>query len=113
MPKFASQLKKAFVGFDAAVAEETFARANQPHQRLGQAALRFVIIKIGSVNEFAGLLDQGFCYCGMRVTEGVNSDASAQIEIPFAGDVKDIAAGTVAQYDIEPAIAGNDVLLKQ
>src|SRR5947209_18128669 len=40
-------------------------------------------------------------------------DAASQVEIAFTGDVVNVTARTMAQNNIEPAIARNHVLLEQ
>jgi hypothetical protein len=49
----------------------------------------------------------------VRVAKATDSDAAAEIKIAFAGDIKNVAARTVAQREVEPAIARNDVFAEQ
>ena len=111
--ELARQLEQPFIGLAAAITEETFARPEQAYQRLGQPALLFVIIKVRHVNELARLLDQGLGDCRVRVAQRSDGDAAAQIEITLAGHVIDVAARAVAQDQVEPPVAGDDILLKQ
>src|SRR5947209_18957251 len=99
MPEFSSQLEEPFVRFDAAVAEETFSRTDQPHQRLRQPALRFVVIKVRAMNELARLLEQHFGNCRMCVAKRADSDAAAKVQVAFAAGVIHVAASTMAQPD--------------
>ena len=46
----------------------------------------------------------------MRVTQGSDRDAAAQIEITFAGQVVEVTTRSVAEHDIKAAIARDDVL---
>ena len=83
------------------------------HQRLGQPALRLVIVEIGDVNQLARLLHQRLGDRRVRVAERRHRDAAAQVQITLAGDIVHIAAGAVAEHEIKPAVAGHDVLLEQ
>jgi hypothetical protein len=49
----------------------------------------------------------------MRMTQAIDRDAAAQVQVTSAIHVEDIAAHPVAQSQVEPAIAGHDVLRKQ
>src|SRR5947209_13916842 len=99
MPEFSGELEQTFIRFDAAVAEETFPRANQPYQRLRQPTLRFVIIKVRAMNEFARLLEQHFGNCRVRMAKRADGDAAAKVQVAFAAGVIHITAGTMAQHD--------------
>ena len=57
--ELAGQFEQAFIGLDAAVAEEALAGADETDQRLRQPALRLVVIEIRGMNDFARLLDEG------------------------------------------------------
>ena len=57
--ELAGELEQALIGFDAAVAEEALAGADEADQRLRQPALRLVVIEIRGMNDFARLLDEG------------------------------------------------------
>ncbi len=113
VPEFARQFEQALVGFAAAIAEKTFARANQIDQHLRQPALRLVVIKIRQVDELARLLQQRLGDCRMCVAKAVDRDAAAQIQVSPARQVVEKTAGAVAQHEVESAIAGHDVLLKE
>ena len=79
--ELAGQLEQAFVGLGAAVAEEAFAGADQPHQRLGQPPLRLVVIEIGNVNQLPRLLDQRLGDLRVRVAQRRDRDAAAQVQV--------------------------------
>ena len=111
--EFARQLEKALVGFTAAVAEKTFARPEQAHQRLGQPPLRLMIIEVRDMNELAGLLDQRFGNRRVRMSQPADRNATAQVKITLAGHIVEITAGAVTQHDVEAAVARDDMLLKQ
>ena len=59
------------------------------------------------------MLEQRFCNGRVSMTERIHGDASPKVEIAFAVDVVQIAAGTVSEDDIEPAIARDHVLLEE
>src|SRR5215204_510034 len=112
MTELSSQFEQAFIGFDAAVAEETFTGADELDQGAREPALAFVIIKVGAMYELGRLVGQDLGDGGMRVAESIDRDPAAKIEVTFAGDIINVAARSVAEDDIEAAIAGNDVLEK-
>src|SRR5437763_595826 len=68
--------EQTLVGFDAAVSEETFARSEEMHERLGQPALGFMIVKVRRMNEPAGLLNQRLGDGRMRVAQTIHRNAS-------------------------------------
>src|SRR5881394_1847386 len=65
------------------------------------------------MNEFAGLFEQRLGNGRVRVTETAHRDAAPQVEKTSTGHVVDVGAGTVAQRELEPRIAWDDVFLKQ
>ena len=113
MAELAGQLEEALVGLAAAVAEEALAGAQELDQPLGQAPLGFVIIVIRDVNEPPGLLEQRLGDGRVAVAQATDGDAGAEIEVALAGDIIHITAGAVAKDEVEPAITGDDVLLKE
>jgi len=96
VPELAGQFEQALVGLDATIAKEAFARANQADQRLRQPALRFVVVEVRAVDNFARLLGQRLRDGRMRMAQRVDGDAAAQIEIAPAGDVVEAASRSVA-----------------
>jgi hypothetical protein len=110
MAELARQFEQAFIDFDAAVAKETFARANELDQRAGQFTLTFMVIKIGAMGEFGGLLGEDLGDRRVRMAEAVDGNAAAHIQITFAGDIEHIAARAVAEHDVEAAVTRHDVL---
>src|ERR1051325_8976198 len=82
--EFAGQLEQAFVGLNAAIAKEAFARADQLHERLGQPALRLLVIKVGGVDEPAGLLHERLSDRRVGMAEGTDGDSAAKIEVALA-----------------------------
>src|SRR5262249_42919786 len=96
----------------AAVAEEAFAGANQLHQRLRQASLRFVIVEVRTVDQPFRLLGESLCNRRVAVPERTDGNAASEVEVAFAGNVVKIAASPVAQDDVKSAIARDDILLK-
>src|SRR5262249_12249560 len=110
--KLAGQLEQAFIGFTATVAEETFAWSQQAHQGLGQPSLGFVIVEIRGVDQAPRLLDQDLRDSRVRVAECADGDPAAEVQVPLSGDVPYVAAGSVAEHNIKPAVARHHVLIK-
>jgi len=69
MAEFSRELEKSFVCLDTTVAEETFAWADEIDQRLSEPALRFVVVKVRRMDDFARLLRQGLDHGRMRMAE--------------------------------------------
>ena len=113
MAEFPRQLEQAFVGFRAAVGEKTFAGADAFDEFSGQPALRFGEIKVRDVDQFPRLLDQRLGDGRMRVAEAAHGDARAEIEVAFAGDIKQITARAVAEREFEATVARHDVFAEQ
>src|SRR6185312_9576518 len=99
MAEFARQLEQTFVRLRAAVAEKYLPRRDEIHDRLRQAPLRLVIIKIRDMHQLARLLNQRFGDRRVRVPERRHRDAAAEIEITLARDTINITARAVAQGD--------------
>src|SRR5688500_4137090 len=78
VPKLPRQLVKPFVGFSAAVAEKDFARRERCDDRLCEPSLRFVVIKVGDVNQLLRLLDERLGNLRVRVPEAAHRDTSAK-----------------------------------
>ena len=111
--EFARKFEQSFVGLHAAVAEETLAGTDERGQLLREPALRPVIIKIGSMDELARLLDERLGDGRRRMTERADGNPAAEVEVAFARDVPHLAARAVAQHEVEAAVGRHDVLLKQ
>ena len=111
--EFAGEFEQTFVGFRAAVAEETFAGSDQFHESLCEATLRLGVIKIGNVYEFGGLLDERFGDGGVRVAERTDRDAAAEIEIAATVHIEQVTPGTMTEREFKSPIAGDDVLGEQ
>ena len=94
--ELARQLEQAFIGLDAAVAEEAFAGADEVDERLRQPALRLVVIEIRDVDNLARLLDQSLGDGRVRVAERTHSNAATQVEVTPARNVVEVAARAVA-----------------
>ena len=109
----AGQFEQSLVCLRAAVAKKDLSRRNQIDQRLGQASLRFGVIKVRDVNQFARLLDERSRNFRMGVAEATNRDAAAQVEIAPPGDVVEITARAVAEREVESRVTRDDVFLKQ
>src|SRR5208283_2164054 len=75
--------------------------------------LRLVIVEIGDVEELARLLDEGFGDGRVGVSQGIDSNAATQIQIPLAGHIISVASGAVTQDEVKPAIAGHNILLEE
>ena len=110
MAKLAGQLEQAFIGFDAAVAEEALSGTNETDQRLRQPALRLVVIEIRGVNELARLLNQRLGNGRVRVAEAAHCDAAAEVQVPLAGDIEQVTARAVAEHEVEAPVTGHHVL---
>src|SRR5215204_7194944 len=113
MTELARELEEAFVGLGAAVAEEHFARGQRLDDLLREPPLGFVIVKVGNVDDFPGLLDEGFGDLRIGVTETAHGNAAAEVEVTLASDVVNITAGAVADGNVEARIARHDMLVKQ
>ena len=95
VPELPCQLEQTFVGLRAAVGEKAFPWPDELHQCLGQPPLRFVVVKVGNVNESLGLLDECFGDGRMRVAKTAHGNTSAEIEVTLAIDIEQMAAGPV------------------
>ena len=107
--EFARELEQAFVRLRAAVGEKAFARADAFDEFGGEPALRLGEIKIRDVDQLFRLLDERLGDGRMRVAEAADGDAAAEIQIAFAGDIKNVAARAVAQDEFKAPVAGHDV----
>ena len=110
--ELAGELEQALVGLGAAVAEKAFAGADEIDQRLGQPPLRFVVVEIRNVDELARLLDQRLGDGRVRVAERGDGDAAAEIEVAPARHVEHVAAGAVAERDVEARVTGHDMFCR-
>ena len=111
--ELAGEFEETFVGLGAAVAEKTFAGADESDQGLREPALWLVIIEIGGVDELARLLDQRLGDGRVAVAQRTDRNASAHIQIPFAGEIVQVASRAVTENDVKAAIARHNVLLEQ
>ena len=111
--EFPRQLEQAFVGFRAAVGKKTFAGADAFDEFGGQPALRLGEIQIRDVNQLARLLDERLGDGRVRVAEAAHGDARAEIEVAFAGDIKQITARAVAEHEVKTPVARHDVFAEQ
>ena len=59
MAEFSRELEQTFVRFRAAITEKDASGCNQSDQRLCEAALQLMVIKIGDMHQFARLKVQG------------------------------------------------------
>ena len=96
MPKFSGQFVEAFVGFGPGIGEEDFSGGQVADDALCQTSLWGIVIKVGDVNESAGLIDQGFRDFRVSMAEGANGNTTAQIEVALTGYIPDIRTGTMA-----------------
>src|ERR1051326_1843075 len=112
MGEFVRLFEQAFVGLATAVAEEAFARSNEVDEGLSEASLGFVIIIVRDVNELARLIDECLGNGRMRMAEGANGNAAAEIEIAFACNIKDVTARAMRQDEVEPPVRGDNILLE-
>jgi hypothetical protein len=69
-----------------------------------------VMVEVGSMDKGLGLLDESVGDCRMSVAEGAYGDAAAEVEVVFAGEIPKVAAGTVAEGQVEASVGGHDVL---
>ena len=95
------------------MAKKTFARADALDEFGGEPALRLGEIQIGDVDQFLRLLDERLGDGRMRVAEAAHGNAAAEVEIAFAGDIKNITARAVAQDEFKASVAGHDVFREQ
>src|ERR1051326_2586262 len=80
----ARQLEQPFVGLAPAVAEKTFARSEQAHQRVSQPTLLLVVIKVRHMNQLSRLLEQRLNDRRVRMAQRRDRDPASQIEIALA-----------------------------
>ena len=109
MAKFAGQFVEAFVRLSAAVRKEYFARRNPLRNRVGEAALRLVIIKIGNVDQLLRLLDQRLGNLAIGMAQGTNGNAATQVQKASAGNIPKVTAGTAHERQIESAVTRHDI----
>jgi hypothetical protein len=65
------------------------------------------------MDEPLGLLDEGFGDGRMRVAQAANRNAAAQIQITPPIQVEQLAAASVAERQVETAVAGHNIPVKQ
>lgn len=84
--------------------------ADQP---LRQPALGLLVVQVGHVHQPPRLLDQRLGDFGMGVTQRAHGDTAAQVQVALAGDIPDMAAGAVAQGQVESTVAWHHEALEQ
>lgn len=105
-----SEFEEAFVGFGSGVAEEDLAGADELDEGESEMGLGSVMVEVGGMDEGLGLLDESVGDCRMSVAEGADGDAAAEVEVVFAGEIPELAAGTVAEGQVEASVGGHDIL---
>jgi len=87
-----SQLHRTVNGLRTAIREEDAIETGPSGEFAGERALARVVIEIRKMNRAGRFAADYFHDAGMRVTEGVDGDATEKIEIPLPGGVKNISA---------------------
>ena len=88
----ARQLQKRFVRLRAGVAEERAVHLGAPAKLVGEQDVRRVVEVVRRVDDLRGLIADGFDVRRMRVADGVDRDAGAEVEVLLSGGVFDVAA---------------------
>ena len=110
--EFSGQFVKSFVCFRAAVAKKAASRRDQPNECFREQCLRFCEIKVRDMEELPRLLEQRVGDFRIRMTEGADRDAAAEIEVAFSGDIVNVAPFAVVESQIETGVGWNHVPLK-
>ncbi len=95
------------------LAKNARARPLASARRLRQRSLVLVIVKIGAVNQQAGLLANDFQNARMSVTERVDADAGEEIEIAAAFQIVNIAALSARQNERITGVVLQEILALQ
>ena len=93
----ADHLERAFHGLRAGVGEEGALEAARLGQALRQRTLVLVIVKIGAVDQQAGLLADHLEEARVGVSQRVHADSGDEIQIAAAFRVVDVAAFAAGQ----------------
>src|SRR5580698_9965611 len=113
MPKFPGELEETLIRLHAAVAEKHFAIADAFNNLGGKTSLRFGIVKVAGVDEFLRLRHERFGDGRVRMSQAINRDATAEIQVAPARHVKNVAARAMAQSEVVARVSGQDVLLEK
>ena len=92
-------LDGTFVGLGTGIAEERVIHARQFAQLLRQRGLLRHLNQIGGVDDFAGLLGDGFDEPGVRMTESGYGDTGERVEITLAVGIPEPGALTARKGD--------------
>jgi hypothetical protein len=84
---FARHLDGAFIGLGAGIREEHLIGEGCLDEALGQPLATRDAHEVRDVPDLLGLLDQRRHEMGMRISERIDRDAAAEIEISFASVV--------------------------
>ena len=113
VPKLPGQLVEAFVGFGAAVGKEDLAGGQMAHDLCGQASLRLVVIKVRNVDQALRLLHQRLGDLRVRVAQGADRDAAAQVQVTLAINIPQLAPAAAHKGQVEAPVARDDVLVEK
>src|SRR5262249_44394603 len=113
MTKLSREFKQALVSFGAAIGEKDFTRSKVPHNLLGQPALWFVVVEIGSMDQALRLFDQRLGGFGVGMTKRVDGNPAAEIEVALAGGIPEIAALAACEGQIKARVARHNETTKQ
>ena len=111
--KLPGRLEETLVGLGSGVAEKHFARGQMADQALGQSALGLLVIQVGDVYQPPGLFHQRLGDFGVGMAQRAHGDTAAQVQVALAGDIPDMAAGAVAQGQVESTVAWHHEALEQ
>ena len=107
---FARKLDRALVGLRTGVAEKHLFHTGDIAQRLGEQDIVRRIVKVGDVCELLCLR----LYCAypfaVRIAEGIDADAAAEVDILPPVRVKELRALAAHKQDGAPAVRWHDVV---
>ena len=93
------ELQRAFDGFRSAIGEENAIHAGPLGELQRKRALESVVVQIREVNCASRFAADDFDDARMGMAERIDGDSAEEIEIFFAGGIKDVAAAAVGQYE--------------
>jgi hypothetical protein len=104
------ELERTVDGFRAAIGEEDAVEPRPGSELASERALVGIVIEVRKVNGARSITANHFNDARMGMAEGVHSDAAEEIEIFFAGGVKDVGAAAVRHHHGRPFVSGEKKL---
>ena len=101
-------LEGAFDRFRARIGEEHGVGKAVLHEPLGERLLVRHAVEVGGVPEASGLLFHGLDECGMRMTQGVDGDAGAEVQVTLPAFLNEPGALAFDEGERRPRIGWKD-----